>query len=70
MDYKGVILVLAGLFSISGAAFDWNWFMENGKVKFISKILGGRSRARIFYLVLGLVMIIFGFLGLFGVVAM
>jgi len=34
-----MLLILTGLFAISGAGFDWDWFMENSKARSISQLL-------------------------------
>jgi hypothetical protein len=64
----GILFVAIGLFSIAGGAFDWNFFMEHSKAAFFTKILGSRTRARAFYIILGLGFIVFGILGLLGVI--
>jgi hypothetical protein len=56
-----LILIAFGLFSIAGALFDWDWFMEDRRARFIVKILG-RSGARVFYVLLGIAMIILAFI--------
>jgi uncharacterized membrane protein len=68
MDSSAIIAILLGIYALTGAGFNWNWFMEDRKSRFFSKILGGRDRARIFYIVVGIVLLIYGTLGLFGVV--
>lgn len=45
---------LAGLFTILGAALDWDWFMNHGKARPFVRAFG-RNGARVFYVVLGLV---------------
>lgn len=67
MDSRGLILILVGIFTLSGPFFDWDWFMDSRKGWFFSKILGGRPRARIFYIVLGFVMLTWGSLILSGI---
>ena len=64
----GIILILVGLFSIAGGYFDWNWFMENRRARFISKILGSRERGRIFYILLGTFTIGFAIVVMLGLV--
>lgn len=54
-----LILILCGLFSISGAIGNWDWFMEGSKGKFWVKLLG-RGGARAFYFILGLTLAIYG----------
>ena len=34
-DAWGLIIVLAGVFSIAGGAFDWEWFMNHRKARAI-----------------------------------
>jgi hypothetical protein len=69
MDFISLLCILAGVFALCGAGFDWDWFMEHRKAKYLSDFLGGRSRARIFYIVLGSALVIFGFLSVFGAFA-
>lgn len=55
-----VFAFLAGLFCILAAVYDWDWFFENYKAKpFVA--LFGRDGARMFYGILGLIIIILGF---------
>ncbi|MDX9827412.1 MAG: Imm17 family immunity protein [Spirochaetia bacterium] len=54
-----LLLVLAGIFSVVCAAFDFDWFMNHRKAQFISKRIG-RMGARIFFIVLGVIIIGFG----------
>ena len=58
---KGLLLVAAGIFSICGAVFDWDWFMNNRRARFFVSIFG-RNGARVFYIVLGMLLIVFGIL--------
>ena len=67
MNLVGLFFVAAGLFSIAGAWFDWNWFMNARKARFMVRILS-RNGARIFYGCLGLGLLIFGILGTFGII--
>jgi hypothetical protein len=59
------LIVLVGAFTISGGLFNWNWFMLSRRARLIVRILG-RGGARIFYVILGAVISVFG---LFTVVA-
>ena len=68
MDYKGLIFSLIGVFTLVCAYYEYEWFMNNRKVRFLSKILGRRSRARVFYIGLGILMITLGILGTFKVI--
>jgi small neutral amino acid transporter SnatA (MarC family) len=52
MDPVWIVCVLVGIFSIAGAWFNWNWFMNNSRAQGIVELLG-RQGARIFYGVFG-----------------
>lgn len=56
----GVFAVLAGAFTILGAALDWDWFMNNSRARLFVGLLG-RGGARLFYVGLGMIMIALGF---------
>ncbi len=62
MNPVGLLLIAAGLFTITGAYFDWEWYMNSRKARFMVTILS-RNGARIFYGILGLVVVIIGALG-------
>lgn len=55
-----VVMALAGLFSFLASIFNWNFFFENRKAYLFVKLFG-RNGARIFYGLLGLALIILGF---------
>ena len=63
----GLIIVAAGVFSICGAIFDWDWFINSRKARFFVSILG-RTGARIFYGVLGVGIVVLGGLLAAGVI--
>ncbi len=67
MNPVGLLLVAAGIFSICGAAFDWDFFINSRKARFFVSILG-RTGARIFYVVLGIVIVVIGALVTLGMV--
>lgn len=67
MNLFGLLLVAAGIFSICGAAFDWDFFMNSRKARFFVSMFG-RTIARVFYCVLGLVITVLGCLMTFGIV--
>ncbi len=49
-----------GLFSIVASIFNWDWYFENRKARmFVS--LFGRTGARVFYIILGVFIIILSF---------
>jgi len=66
MNPVGLILVAAGLFSICGAAFDWDFFINSRKARFFVSTFG-RTGARIFYALLGLVIVVMGTLITVGI---
>ncbi|MCZ6678998.1 MAG: immunity 17 family protein [Candidatus Poribacteria bacterium] len=67
MDFVSIFAIAAGPFTIAGAAFNWEWFMNSYKARFFTKILG-RSVARIFYGVLGTALFIFGVLSMLKII--
>ena len=48
----GLFLVVAGLFSVVGAVFDWAWFMAARRARLLVAVLT-RTGARVFYALLG-----------------
>jgi hypothetical protein len=52
-----IILIGVGLFTIAGAALDWDWFMENRRVRVFTSFLG-RNGGRVLYVGLGVVIIV------------
>lgn len=67
MNPAGLFLMAAGIFSIAGAALDWDWFITSRKARlFVS--LFGRDGARIFYGLLGTVVTVIGLLITLGVI--
>jgi len=57
-----VIFILMGAFSLVAAAFNFNWYFESeGVMMFVRRF--GRKGARIFYAVLGVVLIGGGIIG-------
>ena len=67
-DLLAWILVGAGVFSISGALFDWDWFMNSRRAQLWLKLFG-RQGTRIFYGVLGVAIVALGLMMAFGVIA-
>ena len=65
MNPAGLIIVAAGLFSICGAAFDWDFFINSRKARFFVSIFG-RTGTRLFYGILGVVIVIVGALVTLG----
>ncbi|MBL8814518.1 MAG: immunity 17 family protein [Planctomyces sp.] len=63
----GLILVSAGVFSILGGVFGWEFFINSGKAKLFVHLFG-RTGARLFYVLLGLFIVVFGTLITMGIV--
>lgn len=62
----GALFVFAGLFCIWGAFMNFDWFMNSSRAWLVVKILG-RGGARIFYMVLGAVIVVAGILAMLGI---
>ncbi len=62
-----VIFIVVGLFSLAGAAFDWEWFMGSRKAAIFVRLFS-RIGARIFYALLGLFLLGLGAAGLLGLI--
>lgn len=60
MESEQIAMLLVGFlgggFSLAGAIFNWDWFMNNRRARFFVGIFG-RQGARIFYAILGLFLI-------------
>ncbi|MHC4259220.1 MAG: immunity 17 family protein [Planctomycetota bacterium] len=67
MNLIGLFFVAAGLFATAGAIYDWDWFTNARKARFLVKALS-RNGARIFYAVLGLALVLFGLLATMGII--
>lgn len=50
------IFVLVGIVSLMASAFNWEWFFNAQNSQFIVKNMG-RNSARMFYAIIGIVMI-------------
>jgi hypothetical protein len=50
------IFAVTGFIAILASAFNWNWFFNAQNTQFIVRIMG-RSRARLFYGMLGIMLI-------------
>jgi predicted phage tail protein len=63
-NIAGVLFIIGGIIQILAVTRKWNWFVNHYRVIKIYKLLG-EKRGNIFYIVLGLVIIIFGMITLF-----
>ena len=64
--WMGITLMSVGLFTLAGAAWNWDWFMHNRRARLFVKLLS-RQGARIFYACLGILFILIGLLVLAGI---
>lgn len=62
-----IIIGVFGSFVTLSGIFNWDFFFENRKVKFVVKI-AGRNGARIFYSLLGAAMISFTIMAFAGII--
>jgi hypothetical protein len=60
MNPAGVIVIAVGLLSFAGGLFNWNWFMNTTSARGVVNTLRPTG-ARVFYMVLGVAVIVFGF---------
>jgi hypothetical protein len=67
MNPAGLLFVALGIFCISASVLDWEWFMGHRKARFLIGIIGRRG-ARIFYSLLGTVLVVLGALTTAGIV--
>ncbi len=67
MNTFGLVFIVVGIFSICGAAFNWDWFINHYKARMFVALLG-RTGARIFYGILGAALSILGALVSMGLV--
>ena len=65
--FYSFLFLAAGLVTLLGALMNWSWFMKHRKARFVVRILGNQG-TRMLYILIGLVIVIFGILGLAGVV--
>jgi hypothetical protein len=59
-----LLFIGAGLFAITGASLNAEWFMGDPKAQIFVRLLG-RTGTRIMYIILGVFLVIFGFVGFF-----
>ena len=69
MDFRGMLFVLVGVFTLAGSLGDWDWFMNHHKAQFFNRIWG-RQGTRIFYGIIGMVITLAGLAATLGVVDM
>jgi hypothetical protein len=52
--YVFIFLISAGLFSMAGALFNWDFFLESQKASVFMRMLGRNGTRILYYFVLGL----------------
>ncbi|MBT3817509.1 MAG: hypothetical protein HOE80_03620 [Candidatus Magasanikbacteria bacterium] len=57
MDYMNILFTCIGVFVVFASYKNYDWFMNHRKALFLSKLIGGRERTRIFYIGLGMVIV-------------
>lgn len=67
MNPLGLLIVAAGIFCVSGAVFDWNFFMNSSRAWIFVKMFG-RNGAGVFYVLLGGFITVLGALMTLGII--
>ena len=57
-----ISIIICGFLTIFCALMDYDWFMKHRKAAFFV-FLFGRGGARVFYVILGVIVILLGFFG-------
>lgn len=65
MNLWGIFFWAIGLFTSAGGIFDWDWFMNYWRARFMCKLLG-RTGARVLYVLMGVVFCVLGTMVLLG----
>jgi hypothetical protein len=60
-----LLFIAIGIYAIAGAALDAEWFLGDHKAQVFVRLLG-RAGTRIFYMLLGMGLILLGIFGVFG----
>ena len=59
MNLFGLVIVAVGLFTFGGGFYQWPWFMNNSRARFVATVLS-KTGARVFYMTLGALIVLFG----------
>jgi drug/metabolite transporter superfamily protein YnfA len=59
MNIGGLLVVAVGLFTFGGGYYQWPWFMNNRRARFVATMLS-RTGARVFYMLMGALIALFG----------
>jgi hypothetical protein len=68
MNLLGIVFILGGALSTIAAIFNWDWYMNHPKARFLVALIG-RTGARLVYAVMGTAFVVLGVLealGIFG----
>jgi membrane associated rhomboid family serine protease len=66
MNPIGLLFVFCGLFAVAGSVCEWDWFLNHRKARMVAALIG-RTGTRVFYVVLGGGLAIFGVLMCLGI---
>ena len=63
MEIYQLFYIFGGFFTLLAARSDWNWFWNHPKAKGVLSMYKGKKGARIFYSILGILLIALGIKG-------
>ncbi|MCQ2468258.1 MAG: Imm17 family immunity protein [Ruminococcus sp.] len=63
----GLLCIAAGIFCFMGAYRQWGFYVNDGKYRFMAKMIG-EGGARLFYMGFGVLIIVLGLLFMVGVI--
>ena len=63
MEIYQLFYIFGGFFTLLAARSDWNWFWNHPKAKGVLSMCKGKKGARIFYSILGILLIALGIKG-------
>jgi hypothetical protein len=61
MNWIGLLFIVAGLFSIAGAVLNWGLFWNSWRTRIMIRLLS-EPGTRIFYVLLGIALVVLGIL--------
>nr|WP_319397717.1 immunity 17 family protein [uncultured Carboxylicivirga sp.] len=62
-----IFLIVVGVFTLLGASLKWNFFLKNRKARLIVHLFG-QSGARIFYALIGSILVIMAVLDILNII--
>jgi len=65
MDYRGLFIIVIGIYALLATIFEWKWFFNSRKAKRMVKLISYKG-ARSFYGVIGMILIGAGLVVLIG----